>query len=239
MIPAAELSTTVHGPVGTRFATGARTGGIQLWDLATATELELIADGRFDVDVAEFAADGALLLVTGEGRAEVWDVDEDEVLAEFAAAPRPSPIGLATAISRNGTLLAAGGLEPTVRLSNLPTGEVVHAIEHDVGTGVRALDFSPDGVTLAVAGGDGFVSLWDVATGIQIGPRLEAGGREAMLDISADGRTLLMTLGNGQGAVWDIDPDSWMGRACALANRQLTPEEWEQFLPGRPYDPAC
>jgi hypothetical protein len=60
-----------------------------------------------------------------------------------------------------------------------------------------------------------------------------------MLDISPDGRRLLITHGNGQGAVWDIDPESWEQRACAVANRTLTRVEWEEFLPGRPYEPAC
>ena len=60
-----------------------------------------------------------------------------------------------------------------------------------------------------------------------------------MIDLSPDGRQLLMTHGNGQGAVWDVDPESWKRRACALANRTLTREEWEEFLPGRPYEPAC
>ena len=41
-----------------------------------------------------------------------------------------------------------------------------------------------------------------------------------------------MTLANGEGAVWDVDPASWARRACALANRTLTREEWETFLPG-------
>ena len=43
----------------------------------------------------------------------------------------------------------------------------------------------------------------------------------------------------GRGAVWDVDPASWAERACALANRTLTRDEWETFLPGRPYEPAC
>jgi hypothetical protein len=60
-----------------------------------------------------------------------------------------------------------------------------------------------------------------------------------MLDLSPDGRQLLMTLGNGQGVVWNIDPEFWAQRSCALANRTLTRQEWEKFLPGRPYESAC
>ena len=66
-----------------------------------------------------------------------------------------------------------------------------------------------------------------------------AGSRRADIDFSPDGRELLMTAADGRGAIWDVDPMSWAQRACRLANRTLTPEEWEEFLPGRPYEPAC
>ena len=108
-----------------------------------------------------------------------------------------------------------------------------------MGTAVLSLEFSPDGSVLAISGGDSFASLLDVATGAQIGPRLTAGGRGTMVDFSPDGGRLLEVHANGEGAVWDVDPDSWKRRACAVANRTLSREEWAEFLPGRPYEPAC
>jgi hypothetical protein len=60
-----------------------------------------------------------------------------------------------------------------------------------------------------------------------------------MIDLSSDGRLLLEVHANGGGAVWDVDPESWKRRACDVANRTLTREEWKEFLPGRSYDPAC
>jgi WD40 repeat protein len=145
---------------------------------------------------------------------------------------------LGVALSPDGRILAVGGFGSTVRLVDIHTGKLVRELDQG-GAGAFTLEFSPDGRVLAVSGFEPVASLWDVATGTQIGPRLTAGDRRAMLDLSSDGRRLLMTLGNGQGAVWDVDPKSWAQRACALANRTLTREEWEEFLPGRPYDPAC
>jgi WD40 repeat protein len=120
---------------------------------------------------------------------------------------------------------------------------LVHAL--DTG-GAEALEFSPDGEVLVVSGlvtgrivSRSAVSLWDVATGTQIGPSLTTGERAVKIDLSSDGRRLLMTSASGEGAVWDIDPKSWSRRACALANRTLTREEWKKFLPGRSYKPAC
>jgi hypothetical protein len=60
-----------------------------------------------------------------------------------------------------------------------------------------------------------------------------------MMDLSADGTQLLVTNWDGRAVIWDVDPASWRQRACALANRTLTLDEWEKFLPGRPYEPAC
>jgi WD40 repeat protein len=149
--------------------------------------------------------------------------------------PVPIP-GTAAAFSPDGrTLAIAGG---AVDLWDIESGVIIRELEQDV-AGARALEFTPDGSTLAVSGlGQPFASLWDVAAGAEIG-RLRAGSREAMIDISPDGRSLLQTHGSGEGAVWDIDQQSWARRACALANRTLTRVEWEEFLPGRPYEPAC
>jgi WD40 repeat protein len=37
----------------------------------------------------------------------------------------------------------------------------------------------------------------------------------------------------------DMDPSTWESQACGMAGRTLTRAEWTQFLPGRPYAPAC
>jgi WD40 repeat protein len=184
-----------------------------------------------------FSADGKLVAFaeTGSGylRAQVWDVAKRSRVAEVSGGDEGD--ALAVALSPDGRIVALGGYGRAVRLWDVRTGKLLHAL--DVG-GAEALEFSRDGRILAVSSGDGG-SLWDVVTGIQIGPTLSAGGRTALMDLSSDGRRLLMTNAEGRGAVWDVDSQSWARRACALAHRTLTPEEWDRLLPGRRYDPAC
>jgi WD40 repeat protein len=172
-------------------------------------------------------------------RAEVWDVAKRSRVAAFEGGAEGD--ALSVALTPDGTKLALGGYGKVVRLWDVRTRKQLHILDTGRG-GSTSLEFSADGRILAVAGfGEPAASLWDVETGTRIGPSLTvtAGRRTAMVDLSADGRQLLLTLANGKGAVFDVDPDSWARRACALANRTLTREEWERFLPGRPYEPAC
>lgn len=235
---------------GTLLATAGR-AGVRLWDVATGAPLRWIGDGTPADDVA-FSPTGPLVAfvvdewepVPGRrdtaARAEIWDVAQRSRIAgvEFnAGAPdRDEGLGYALAFSPDGRLLAIAGDDLLVHIWDVRTRRFVRELEQDVG-GVQALDFSSDGRMLAISGKPG-ASLWDIATGTQVG-RFSGGSRRAMLDLSPDGQRLLMTNANGQGAVWDIDPDVWAARACTLANRTLTPEEWAEFVPGRPYEPAC
>jgi WD40 repeat protein len=223
-------------PDGATLATASSDLGLRLWNPATGAMLAR-GFGRFASDVA-FSADGAMIASVreGQGGAEVWDATTHESMATFDGAPGREDFSIA--LSPDGHFVAVGGFGKVVRLWDVRTGQLVHELDQG-GNGAFTLEFTPDGRTLAISGFEPAASLWDVATGTQIGPKLTAGDRRTMIDLSADGRQMLEVHGNGQGAVWDVDPESWRRRACDLANRTLTREEWEEFLPGRPYEPAC
>jgi WD40 repeat protein len=221
---------------GRTLAVGGSTG-VELWDALTRRRLAELGDSGSSSGVA-VSADGSRVAaaVSLRGGATVWDMRTRSLVADVEGSSDADE--LAVALTGDGRLLAVGGYGTVVRLWDVGAEKLLHELEHK-GAGATTLDFSSDGRVLAVSGFEPIASLWDVATGRQIGPNLTAGRRMGMVDLSSDGRRLLLTLANGEGAVWDIDPSSWARRACALANRTLTREEWERFLPGRPYEPAC
>jgi WD40 repeat protein/tRNA A-37 threonylcarbamoyl transferase component Bud32 len=221
-------------PDGATLATASSGAGLKFWDATTGDSLDDPGLAHDASDVA-FSADGAMIASVTPQSAKVWDVATGSSIAAF---DRTSDLDSSVALSPDGHFLAVGGFGRVVRIWNVRTGKLVHELDQG-GNGAFTLEFSPDGRTLAVSGFEPVASLWDVASGTQIGPQLTAGDRRTMVDLSSDGRLLLETHGNGQGAVWDVDPESWKQRACAVANRTLTHEEWERFLPGRPYEPAC
>jgi WD40 repeat protein/tRNA A-37 threonylcarbamoyl transferase component Bud32 len=224
-------------PDGETLATASSDRGLQLWDAATGEKLAAVG-GRSASGIS-FSADGALVAFSpDQGGAEVWDVAKDTLIAAFAGSSEPLDLDSSVALSPDGQLVAVGGFGRFVRIWEVRTGKLVDELDQG-GNGAFTLEFTPDGRTLAISGFEPAASLWDVATGTQIGPQLSAGDRRTMIDVSSDGRLLLETHGNGKGAVWDVDPESWERRACDLANRALTRAEWEELLPGRPYEPAC
>ena len=105
---------------------------------------------------------------------------------------------------------------------------------------VFSIGFHPRSGIVAVTGTDGVVTLADPVTGATFGSPLvspsEAWSTGAW---SPDGSRYVLIGGNGIGNLWDMSPRDWARRACRTAGRSLTRREWRQFLPDRPYDPAC
>jgi hypothetical protein len=38
---------------------------------------------------------------------------------------------------------------------------------------------------------------------------------------------------------YPMAPSAWLRAACAIAGRDLTRAEWDQYLPGREWQPTC
>ena len=106
--------------------------------------------------------------------------------------------------------------------------------EHE--TQVLGVAFSLDGKTLASAGQDGTVRLWDVATRKVLGEPLRGHeGNVLGVAFSPDGKTLA-SAGQDGTRLWDLDLQT---RACRIAARNLTCSEWRQYLGDEPYRATC
>ncbi|MBF8188043.1 hypothetical protein ITP53_20345 [Nonomuraea sp. K274] len=97
--------------------------------------------------------------------------------------------------------------------------------------------FSHDGRTLAASTPAG-VRMWDVATGRSMGAL--AAGEEAVDLAFASSGGLLYTVGvRGEARAGGVDPGPTATAVCALAGRELSPEEWRRFVPELPYRRVC
>ena len=212
---------------------------VRLWDARRRVPVRTREMDLLPRDIA-MRPDGKVLAVPTEWGPGTGSVEVLSVPSLRRVARIPAPFTRWSNFSRDGRLLVVGDNEGRAQLYDgctfKPLGRplVGHA-----GTITNA-DFSPDGRMVATGSGDGTVRLWDTATGRPIArpltglPNVEVGVR-----FTHDGTHLVAVYDTGLAYLWDVRPSSWLRRACEIAGRPLTRQEWGDVLPDRPYRPAC
>ncbi len=237
-------------------------GDVKVIDLDSGRTISDLHTNSFPVLNAAFSRDGQLLAVGGPN-AQIWDVSSSSLLPnqpERGQGANPSNL----AFSPDGrTLAAAGALGSPVVFWDVVTGQLRQASPQGFGAGSVSnaiVVFAPDGHTVATGAMDGAVRLWDVASAQPIGlpfTRLpiingQVQGNSAAvwaLAFTADGQSLISaTIGDSNAGTtgpneivrWDLGLAAWRQQACAIANRNLTTAEWQQFVgPGIAYQRIC
>ena len=103
-----------------------------------------------------------------------------------------------------------------------------------------AFTLDPDLKTLAVGTADGKLALWDIVSGQEIGVlSINSNATPISLTYAPDGKTLYAAFSNSSYISVDVDFDHWFNRLCTIVGRDMTQEEWSQFVPGEPYQPIC
>ncbi len=158
---------------GTTLASGSwYDGTVKLWDLFSGNSTTL--PGHTDeIYFVTFSPDGTTLASAAwpDGTIKLWDVATGTSTAIleghlFPLTPGEKYLGgeIPVAFSSDGTILACGGPDNTVKLWEVATGTNAATLYGHTDR-VYTVAFSPDGTMLASGGSDNTVKLWEVATG--------------------------------------------------------------------------
>ncbi len=217
---------------------------------------------------AKFSPDGSRLYASGFGPTIVFDTATGEELRRIpgngilAVSPDGSRIAVRDAPSAVRIVDPSGVQEPTtIPLSFLPsvadfspdsrqlaiaagngivvastsTGNIAETL-HDHDGAVIAVEFRPNG-ELVTAGANGAIITWDL--GDWSAEFRTDTFTEQTASVKLDERTVALEQPHGNTQVIVADPAAWMKRACQVAGRVLTEQEWAEHLGARPYAPAC
>ncbi|MEU0210084.1 NB-ARC domain-containing protein [Streptomyces canus] len=108
----------------------------------------------------------------------------------------------AVAFSPDGTRIATGSRDTTVRIWSSATGEALHTLTGHQGP-VRAVAFSPDGRLLATGGRDATLRLWDAVTGQAVRTMRGHDGPVLAMAFSPDGSLLATGSSDATVRLWD------------------------------------
>jgi WD40 repeat protein len=213
---------------------------VGLRDAATGEkQAELVPkQGDDDVDFLDWSRSSKMLVSAGGSTIRFWDPDGRVEMRE----PIQTATVAAAALSPDSRLLlsSSGFSPPFVILWDLNGGKSLE-LETGATAGGNAIAFSPDGRTLAHTAGEvrRNIVLWDVAKRKRTA-MLETSATTVSMVFTPDGKRLVTGLSNGQIAIWDVDIENWPRRACEIANRNLTIEEWKTFVGSEvPYMQLC
>ncbi len=191
--------------------------------------------------VTRVSGDGSTAALARDGEVVLVDVETGAEMVSRPLASRSATAQGATGMGWAAGRLVVGGLDGRLLfLDGRSLAPVAPPREVSAGFVVDVVEV--DGV-VATLGTDGDVRLWDPATWSPIGlPVTEENvpgflsGHDGVLRAWFEGGSLGTT---GRVRDLELDPAGWVTRACAVAGRQLSDDEWDVIHPGRPWRETC
>jgi WD40 repeat protein len=229
-------------PDGTRLATAGGDGILRIWDVEEGSALETIRVSRktfgpedipFLVSGVEWAPDGMkVIALSGDGFLHLFDATTLRRIRRFGADAGGGPISsLNPDLSRNGSLVAVGYPDGTVRVWETATGRLVAELPH--AGPVYDVGFSSEGSFLVTASGDA-ATIWDLESQRPLTQLF--GHRAAVLsvDFSPAGSSIVSGSEDETVRIWRCEVcapiDQLLDLARERALRDLTPAERARFL---------
>ena len=194
-------------------------------DYAYAGSSALVAVATCDLQLWDFPGEGAPSLIQDFGPSNPLAVD----------------------LSKDGTLLASANADNTFTLWRIPAdGEPQSLVTKNSGhlTPITSIALDSKQQIMASGGDDPSIVYWNITDPANPIQRFVLNGQSSKilnggLFFSADDNSLISASREGV-ILWDVNQDSWIEKACRVAGRNFTQQEWNQNVGEEiPYHLTC
>lgn len=230
---------------GTLLAAASMDNRVYVWDARTQQVVKILEGFKDNVSSVSFSPDGRFLAAGSKDKlVRVWDV---RTWNEATPPLKGHNDGvLSVTFSEDSKLLVTTSRDNTARIWHTSDWRTVTVFSEHSNQITRA-SFSPDGKLVVTASADNTAIVWDVPTGKSVAVLRGSLGYIYDASFSPDGKLILTASGDGTARLWDVNPQvnpnssttELLSLACIRVSRNMTAEEWRQYMGNEPYHLTC